>query len=124
MLENYLTLVGKSNLSLVSFGNSQRVNPTLTYNKQVAIENSGVFPYGKNFMVEAFRPGISSYAKWKIQTEATNRIYGRYPWPQIDNIKAWMVTAETEKFMAVGGLAKVAADLPNSFNKRFKNKRH
>lgn len=122
LLENYLNLVGNQNRSMISFGAKQRVpeNPK-QFVTHPSIESSLISPFDSKFMVEAFRPGISNYAKWKIEEEATNRIYGKKPWPKIDNINAWMVTAETNKFMSVGGLAKVAADLPNRFNARFEN---
>lgn len=118
LLSNFLEVTGKHNRALVSFGKKLEV---LNYNNQRPIQYTSVIPAGKNFPVDAFRNGISSYAEWKIKTAATDRIYGRHPWPKIDHINAWMVSAETHKFMFVGGLAQVAADLPNSFNKRFKN---
>lgn len=114
LLQNYLTLVGKQNLSLISFGSKNFVTHTGMIPQQVR-------PFDGNFSVDAFRPGLSSYAQWKIREEATSRIYGKYNWPKIDNINAWMVTAETDRFMMVGGLGKVAADLPNSFNQRYAN---
>ena len=118
LLQDYLSLVAGQNRALISFGKKLEV---LNYNNQRPIHPEMVKPAGKNFSVDAFRNGISSYAQWKISTAATDRIYGRHPWPQMDHINAWMVTAETDKFMSVGGLGKVAADLPNSFNKQFKN---
>lgn len=122
LLENFLSLVGNQNRAMISFGAKQRIpeNPK-KFVTHHPIESSLIAPFDAKFMVEAFRPGLSGYAKWKIQTEATNRIYGKNPWPQIDNIKAWMISAETKKFMFIGGLAKVAEDLPNRFNARFAN---
>ncbi len=122
LLQDYLTLVGRQNQSLVSFGaQNPDIGKAKQYVSHMPIISHGVTPYDGNFLVETFRPGLSSYAQWKIREEATKRIYGEYPWPKVDNINAWMVTAETDKFMAVGGLAKVAADLPNSFNQRYAN---
>lgn len=118
LLSNFLEITGNQNRALVSFGKKLDV---LNYNNQRPMQYASVVPAGKNFPVDVFRNGISSYAEWKIRTAATDRIYGRHPWPKIDHINAWMVSAETHKFMFVGGLAQVAADLPNSFNKRFKN---
>lgn len=118
LLENYLSLVGKQNLAHISFGKKLEV---LNYNNQRPAEHGYTRAAGTDLDVDVMRPGISKYAQWKINTAATNKIYGRNPWPKIDHINAWMVSAETEKFMSVGGLAKVAADLPNSFNKRFNN---
>lgn len=118
LLENYLSLVGRQNLSMVSFGSKLEV---LNYNRQYPIEHAKTTPYGKNFEIDVVRPAISSYAQWKIRNAAPSRIYGEHKWPKMDHINAWMVSAETHKFMFVGGLAQVAEDLPNSFNKRFKN---
>lgn len=53
-----------------------------------------------------------------LENEATMRIDGTYAWPKIDHINSWMVTAETETFMKVGGLAEVGVQLPDEFNKR------
>ncbi len=118
LVQNYLSLMGNQNRSLISFGGKLEV---LNYKKQLPIEHAQTTPYGKNFKVDVVRPGISSYAQWKIRSAAPSRIYGQRKWPDIKNINAWMVSAETHKFMFVGGLAQVAEDLPNSFNKRFKN---
>ncbi len=54
-----------------------------------------------------------------LETEATKRINGEFQWPKIDNINAWMVTAETESFLSTGGLGQVAVQLPDAFNKKF-----
>src|SRR5574344_1940654 len=116
LLSDYLTLMGKNNLSIVSFGQNG-----FDYQKQKSIEGIQTRPFGTDINVDVFRPSLSSYAQWKIRTEATNRIYAKNPWPNIEHINAWMVSAETDKFMSIGGLGKVAADLQNSFNKRFKN---
>ena len=113
LLSNYLSLVGKQNIAFVTFGK--------TFVPHSPISSTLIRPYDGKFMVETFRPGLSSYAQWKIREEATNRIYGKYNWPKIENINAWMVSAETDRFMMVGGLGKVAADLPNSFNQKFAN---
>lgn len=118
ILNDYLSILGKQNESIIAF--KAKLQP-FHYNKQNPLEYAQVKPYGMDITVDTFRPSISDYAKWKIRTEATNRIYGLNNWPQIDHINAWMVTAETDRFMPVGGLAKVAADLPNSFNRRFNN---
>lgn len=53
-----------------------------------------------------------------LNTEATKRIDGTYNWPKIDKINAWMVTAETQTFLKVGGLAEVGVQLPDVFNKK------
>lgn len=63
-------------------------------------------------------PELSEATVDLLETEATKRIEGKYPWTKIDNINAWMVTSETQSFMKVGGLAEVAVQLPDAFNKK------
>ncbi len=109
LLSNFLTLLANQNKAVVSFG------------KNAAIDTSVVEPYGKSFSIDAFRPGLSKYAKYKIYNEASQRITGAYGWPKIDKIDAWMVTAETSDFMSDGGLGQVATDLPESFNSKRSN---
>ena len=53
-----------------------------------------------------------------LETESTKRIRGDYKWPEIQDIKALMISAETQTFMKVGGLAEVAVQLPDEFNKK------
>ena len=121
LLTNYLSLMANNNKAIVSFGYA----PTRhgADNKEfvpvIPMEQTLVRPYGQNFDVDVFKPTLSDYAKNKIYNEASSRIFGTRPWPQIDNINAWMVTSETNEFKSDGGLGKVAEDLPNSFNKRF-----
>ena len=113
--------MANNNKAIVSFGYA----PTRhgADNKEfvpvIPMEQTLVRPYGQNFDVDVFKPTLSDYAKNKIYNEASSRIFGTRPWPQIENINAWMVTSETNEFKSDGGLGKVAEDLPNSFNKRF-----
>ena len=106
LLSDFLMLAAHQNRVMLSFG------------KNTPIDTQSVEPYGKSFTIDAFRPGISKYAKSKIYNEASKRISGAYSWPKIDKINAWMVTAETSDFMSDGGLGQVAADLPESFNSK------
>lgn len=111
MLVNFMEAVARANRQSVSFGAGQEyARPGWAYN---------------DFTVKVPRDGTYLCDKTRddIQFEATNRINNFYNWPQIDTINAWMVSAETEHFMSIGGLAKVAVDLPNSFNKRFTDKK-
>ncbi len=64
---------------------------------------------------------ISEPTKELLQTEATKRVNGEYSWPNIENVQAWMVTAETQSFLKIGGLAEVGIQLPDAFNNKFKN---
>ena len=121
LLENFLDIIGNQNKAVISFGYA----PTKHGGKDkefvpvIPMAQTLVKPYGFDFDVDAFSPTLSDYAKSKIYNEASSRINGTRPWPKIENINAWMVTAETDEFKSDGGLGKVAADLPNSFNKRF-----
>lgn len=45
-------------------------------------------------------------------------------WPQIDVVKAWMISAETATFMKCGGLGMVASELPENFNNVFAKDKH
>ena len=61
-------------------------------------------------------PTISYETQKQLKKEAEKRIKCEYKWPEIDRLKAWMVTSETSSFMLMGGLAMVAADMPEAFN--------
>ena len=54
-----------------------------------------------------------------IQNLANQQCFGKKEWTPIDEINAWMLTAETATFMKWGGLGVVASELPESFNKNF-----
>ncbi len=56
----------------------------------------------------------------EIQNLGRRQCLGKDEWPQIENINAWMITAETATFMKWGGLGMVAAELPEAFNNCFK----
>lgn len=45
-------------------------------------------------------------------------------WPEIKQVNAWMITAETATFMKWGGLGMVASELPENFNHVFGNQDH
>lgn len=121
LLENFLALMANHNKSVVSFGYAPTRHgaDNKEFTPVIPMSQTLVKPFGQDFDVDAFSPTLSDYAKSKIYNEASSRINGTRPWPQIDNINAWMVTAETDEFKSDGGLGKVAADLPNSFNKKF-----
>lgn len=55
-----------------------------------------------------------------LQNVARYECLGTKEWPDIKQIKAWMMTAETATFMKCGGLGMVASELPENFNKIFK----
>ena len=121
-LETFMNALGSSNKSVVSFGYNPTKHGTKDkeYVPAIPMNISYVRPYGADFDVDVFSPTLSDYAKSKIYNEASSRINGTRPWPQIDGINGWMVSDETDEFKSDGGLGKVAADLPNSFNYKFR----
>lgn len=54
-----------------------------------------------------------------LRNLAKNQCRGKNPWPQIEKINAWMLSAETATFMKWGGLGMVASELPEVFNQTF-----
>lgn len=121
LLETFLDLMAHNNKSVISFGYAPTKHGTddKQFVPYIPMNETLVRPYGQDFDVNTFSPTLSDYAKSKIRNEASSRINGTRPWPKMDKINAWMVTAETDEFKSDGGLGKVAADLPNSFNKKF-----
>ena len=59
-----------------------------------------------------------------LQKIAATQCAGHNPWPQINMIDAWMLSAETATFMKWGGLGMVASELPENFNKTFEHLSH
>ncbi|MBR2299341.1 MAG: glycogen/starch synthase [Alphaproteobacteria bacterium] len=59
-----------------------------------------------------------------LQKVAKTSCMGLKDWPQINQIEAWMLTAETATFMKWGGLGMVASELPENFNKTFEHLSH
>ena len=55
----------------------------------------------------------------EIQNTGKLQCYGRHPWPHLDKINGWMLSAETATFMKAGGLGMIASELPEAFNRRF-----
>ena len=55
----------------------------------------------------------------EIQNFSKKQCLGRDPWPEIKNVNAWMISAETAHFMKMGGLGMVASELPEVFNEVF-----
>ncbi len=60
----------------------------------------------------------------EIQNISRSQCLGRFSWPDIDKVHAWMVSAETGTFMKWGGLGMVASELPEAFNKTFGQNGH
>lgn len=113
LLMNFLQLMGRNNALKISFGDKIE-HPEIgnTY-----LENRVYTPQGCPTWLEIQN-------RQAIQAEATKRITGDCQWPKIDKVNAWMVTAETKKFMQTGGLGTVANDLPDIFNKEFSGNNH
>ncbi len=55
----------------------------------------------------------------EIQNFSKKQCLGRDSWPEIKNVNAWMISAETAHFMKMGGLGMVASELPEVFNEVF-----
>ena len=55
---------------------------------------------------------------------ARTECLGLKPWPEVGEINAWMLSAETATFMKWGGLGMVASELPENFNKTFEHLNH
>ena len=56
-----------------------------------------------------------------LQKVSKTECLGLKEWPQINQIDAWMLSAETATFMKWGGLGMVASELPENFNKTFEH---
>lgn len=59
-----------------------------------------------------------------LQKVAKTECLGLKDWPQINQIDAWMMSAETATFMKWGGLGMVASELPENFNQTFEHLSH
>ena len=55
----------------------------------------------------------------EIQNLSKKQCLGKSPWPEINKINSWMISAETATFMKWGGLGMIASELPESFNTVF-----
>ena len=60
----------------------------------------------------------------ELQNMAKNQCLGKSKWPKINNVNAWMLSAETATFMKWGGLGMVASELPENFNKTYLKQNH
>ena len=86
----------------------------------VPMEEQKMLPVGFNKSKKAplfFLPKTEITAK--MQALSTVQCYGKNPWPEIDKLQAWMVSAETSAFMKMGGLGVVASELPEAYNKEY-----
>lgn len=55
----------------------------------------------------------------EIQNFSKKQCLGKNPWPEIQKINSWMISAETATFMKWGGLGMIASELPEVFNHVF-----
>lgn len=55
----------------------------------------------------------------EIQNLSKHQCFGKKPWPEINKINSWMISAETATFMKGGGLGMIASELPTAFNDTF-----
>ncbi len=70
-----------------------------------------------------FQPIHASFES-AMQKVGETQCLGKKNWPQIDQINAWMLSAETATFMKCGGLGMVASELPENFNTSFSRQNH
>ena len=61
---------------------------------------------------------------YQIQNMAKKQCLSNREWPEIKEVNAWMISAETATFMKCGGLGMVASELPENFNNLFADKKH
>ena len=71
----------------------------------------------KKFIVNYAVPTNDTISE--LQSTAKHQCLNNYPWPQINKVNAWMISAETATFMKCGGLGMVASELPENFNAVF-----
>ncbi len=55
----------------------------------------------------------------EIQNLSRIQCLGKRPWPLINKVRAWMISAETATFMKWGGLGVIASELPDVFNRDY-----
>jgi len=55
----------------------------------------------------------------EIQNLSKKQCLGKNPWPEIQKINSWMISAETATVMKWGGLGMIASELPEVFNHVF-----
>ena len=56
----------------------------------------------------------------ELQNEGKLQCMGRREWKNLDKVAAWMVSAETAKFMKMGGLGVIASELPEAYNQQYR----
>lgn len=86
---------------------------------------TGMLQDGFNKKKSIFVPNTDRNSTFNaIQNVAKNQCMGKNPWPNIYQIDAWMLSAETATFMKWGGLGMVASELPENFNLAFGRNGH
>lgn len=58
----------------------------------------------------------------EIQNLGKIQCLGKNPWPDLDVVHAWMISAETAVFMKMGGLGMIASELPEAYNRVYGEK--
>ena len=58
---------------------------------------------------------VSNHNLLEIQNLSKKQCLGKNLWPEIDKVRAWMISSETATFMKWGGLGMVASELPEAF---------
>lgn len=60
----------------------------------------------------------------RMQNMSKRQCLNNKEWPLVEQINAWMISAETATFMKCGGLGMVASELPENFNHVFADGHH
>jgi len=79
--------------------------------------------FNKKKAFNVFQPSHDALRSY-LQNCAKIQCLGRREWPEILDIEAWMMSAETATFMKWGGLGMVASELPENFNATFGRQGH
>lgn len=79
--------------------------------------------FNKKKSLNAFQPTRNACLT-TIQNYGKIQCQGKNEWPEINEINAWMISAETATFMKWGGLGMVASELPENFNDTFNKYNH
>lgn len=86
-------------------------------------EPSGLLPddFNKSKFSISY-PSVNSPLLKEIQNLSKSQCLGKEPWPNIEKVNAWMLSAETATFMKSGGLGVIASELPDAFNNEYNKK--
>lgn len=117
---SYIDNLGKY---MVAF-NGRRENINGKFFKEVTLETKWGEKRGSIGMLRSDKFLKDRFTEYKIALESTHRINGltkgKVDWPETP--RGWMVTSELKGVVTSGGLGVVALELPQAFNKVYKDK--